>query len=68
MADSGHDWATLQYLEAEALIEAMESLHAQDVPAYGVHDSLIVPLRHQDKCRRAITQAWKVRSWSIALG
>ena len=68
LADSGLNWATLQFLEAEALIEAMGLLHAQDVPAYGVHDSLIVPLSRQCDCRRAITQAWKVRGWSIALG
>lgn len=67
LADSGHDWATLQYLEAEALIEAMESLHEQDIPAYGVHDSLIVPVSREQECRKALERAWKARGWPIRL-
>jgi len=66
LADSGLDWATLQYLEAKALMEAMESLHAKDIPAYGVHDSLIVPVSYHSECRQALTNAWRVKGWSIA--
>jgi hypothetical protein len=67
LADSGLNWATLQYLEAEALIDAMQSLHDQDIPAYGVHDSLIVPVSGERECREALTRAWRARRWSIAL-
>ena len=67
LADSGLNWATVQYLEAEALIDAMQSLHDQDLPAYGVHDSLIVPVSGERECRKALTRAWRARSWSIAL-
>ena len=67
LADSGLDWATLQYIEAEALMEAMQSLHDQDIPAYGVHDSLIVPVSGERECREALTRVWRARSWSIAL-
>ena len=68
LADSGLDWSTLQFLEAEALIEAMESLHKQDISAYGVHDSLIVPASCQGECRQALKEVWKSRGWSIAHG
>ena len=67
LADSGLSWATLQYLEAEALIEAMESLHAQDIPAYSVHDSLIVPANCLGLARRALEAAWESRGWSLRL-
>jgi len=67
LADSGLNWATLQYLEAEALIDAMQSLHDQDIPAYGVHDSLIVPVSGKRECREALTRAWRARRWSVAL-
>lgn len=67
LADSGLEWATLQYLEAEALIEAMQSLHEQDIPAYGVHDSLIVPVSGERECREALTRVWRARGWSVAL-
>jgi hypothetical protein len=67
LADSGLSWATLQYLEAEALIESMESLHAQDIPAYSVHDSLIVPANCLGLARRALEAAWESRGWSLRL-
>ena len=67
LADSGLSWATLQFLEAEALIEAMESLHEQDIPAYGVHDSLIVPVTGRDAAHNALKKAWQIRGWSIRL-
>ena len=67
LGESGHDWPTLQYLEANALIEAMESLQAQGIPAYGVHDSLIVPGSREQECREALTRVWKARGWSITL-
>ena len=67
LADSGLNWATLQYLEAEALIEAMQSLHGQDIPAYGVHDSVIVPISGLKAARNALENTWKVRGWSIRL-
>lgn len=67
LADSGLSWATLQFLEAEALIEAMESLHEQDIPAYGVHDSLIVPVTGRDAAHNALKKAWKIRGWPIRL-
>ena len=67
LADSGLSWATLQFLEAEALIEAMESLHEQDIPAYGVHDSLIVPVTGRDAAHNALKKAWQSRGWSIRL-
>ena len=67
LADSGLDWSTLQFLEAEALIEAMESLHLQDIPAYSVHDSVIVPISGLKAARNALESTWKVRGWSIRL-
>ena len=67
LADSGLDWSTLQFLEAEALIEAMESLHVQNIPAYSVHDSLIVPASCLGLARRALEAAWESRGWSIRL-
>ena len=65
---SGHSWATLQFLEAEAIIEAMEALQAVDIPAYAVHDSLIVPDSGADNARAFIRKAWESRGWPIALG
>ncbi len=67
LADSGLDWSTLQFLEAEALIQAMESLHKQDISAYGVHDSLIVPISGLKAARNALEGAWTIRGWSIRL-
>ena len=67
LAESGHDWATLQYLEAETLIQAMQSLHKKDIPAYCVHDSLIVPVSREQECRKALTRAWQIRGWPIRL-
>jgi hypothetical protein len=67
LADSGLNWATLQFLEAEALTEAMQSLHEQDIPAYGVHDSLIVPVTTLEATRNALKNAWQIRGWSIRL-
>ena len=67
LGESGHDWATLQYLEAEALIEAIESLHKKYIPAYGVHDSLIVPVSGERECREALIRAWGARGWPIRL-
>jgi hypothetical protein len=68
LGESGYDWATFQFLEAEAIIEAMESLQEIDIPAYSVHDSLIVPESGADKARAAIRKAWRSRGWPIALG
>ena len=67
LADSALSWSTLQYLEAEALIEAMESLHVHDIPAYSVHDSLIVPASCIGLARRALEDAWGSRGWSLRL-
>jgi len=67
LADSGHDWATLLFLVAEAFMEAMESLHKKDIPAYGVHDSLIVPKSGGESARRALETAWSSRGWSLRL-
>ena len=67
LGQSGHDWATLQYLEAESLIQAMESLHEQDIPAYSVHDSLIVPISGRDAAYTALRKAWEIRGWPIRL-
>lgn len=67
LGQSGHDWATLQYLEAEAVIEAIESLHKKDIPAYGVHDSLIVPISGRDAAYTALRKAWEIRGWPVRL-
>ncbi|MGY8862678.1 MAG: hypothetical protein ACKVJ2_08600 [Pseudomonadales bacterium] len=67
LADSGLNWATLQFLETEALTAAMQSLHEQDIPAYGVHDSLIVPVTTLEATRNALKNAWQIRGWSIRL-
>jgi hypothetical protein len=42
-------WATLQYLEAEAIIGTMLILKRRHkVPSYSMHDGLLVPRRNWD--------------------
>ena len=38
-----------------------------DIPAYGVHDSLIVPVTGRDAAHNALKKAWQNRGWSLRL-
>jgi hypothetical protein len=44
------DWKTLHYIESEIILKAMTELKRQGIPAYPVHDSLIVAERFEKEC------------------
>jgi hypothetical protein len=53
-------WATLMWLESEAVISTMLRLmrdHA--IPSYSVHDSIIVPVSKQDIARQVLTEEYR---------
>lgn len=52
-------WADLMYKESEAIILAMESLRENfNIPAYSMHDGLIVPLSGKDIAANEIMRAF----------
>jgi hypothetical protein len=53
-------WGDLQYIEAQAIIEAVYILAIQHgVPAYPVHDSLIVPASKKELAKDVLSAAFK---------
>ena len=57
---SGHTWATLQYHELSAVFAAMFMLmKVHKVPAYPVHDSLIVRVRDAEVARMFLIESYK---------
>ena len=39
---TGADWQTLHYMESEALLKTLQELLKLDIPAYPIHDIIIV--------------------------
>ena len=60
LPSSGITWADLMYRERCAVIEAMESLRNNyDIPAYSMHDGLMVPMSASDVTTKEIIIAFK---------
>ena len=60
LPSSGISWADLMYLESEAVIAAMESLRERhDVPAYSMHDGLLVAQGAANLAARELVQAFE---------
>ena len=59
---SGLDWADLQYVEAEILIQAMLKLAREDgIPSLPVHDSLIVREGDVEKAMEVLSDGFEER-------
>ena len=58
---SGVRWSHLMFEESEAMLTTIESLMLQDIPAYSVHDSLIVPRKHNDKVNELLLRNFESR-------
>jgi hypothetical protein len=52
-------WATLQYLESEAVLGAMLALQAAGIPSFSVHDSLIVPRDNAQMASDTLAELYK---------
>ena len=56
---SGITWGDLMFKESCAIISAMESLRdSYNIPAYSMHDGLIVPLSARDIAEKEVVQAF----------
>lgn len=56
-----YDALTLQYFESEIMMQTLEQLFLQGIPALPVHDSIVVPRGHQEQARRVFASVfeWK---------
>lgn len=55
VAESGISWADLQFIESQAVIDAVHELAiAQGIPALPVHDSIIVPVSKREIASRVL--------------
>jgi hypothetical protein len=54
LSSLGLGWSELMFVESEAIIGAMEDLQAAGVASLPVHDSLVVPARHEQEAITAI--------------
>jgi hypothetical protein len=43
LSDEGIGWSQLQYIESNIMVQTVKDLLAEKIPAYPVHDSVIVP-------------------------
>ncbi|QFU07941.1 hypothetical protein PARPLA_02231 [Rhodobacteraceae bacterium THAF1] len=59
LEESTTGWGIVQYLEAEALLKAMQNLWEQGIPSLPVHDSLIVPRSAFAVAKDAIINAFE---------
>lgn len=58
--DIGYNWADLQFLESEAILEAVHLLAMEHgIPALPVHDSLIVPVSKQAIAKEALAACFE---------
>jgi hypothetical protein len=51
-------WAELMYLESEAVLRTMLALKEEGVPSLSVHDSLIVPVSHEERARKMLVDIY----------
>ena len=59
LPSTGITWADLMYKESCAIISAMESLRdSYDIPAYSMHDGLIVPQSARDIASKEMVRAF----------
>jgi hypothetical protein len=57
--DLKETWADLMWLESNAVISAMLQLRsAQDAPSLPIHDSLLVPVRHEDWAKTFLASSY----------
>ena len=54
-----HSWGTLQYVESDIMLNAMEGLMALGIPSYPVHDSLIVPRQRKQQCVDMLSECFQ---------
>ncbi len=54
-------WSHLMHEEAEAMIQTIEALRQQNIPALPVHDSLIVPLSYGHIAKQTIKTTFEER-------
>ncbi len=59
LSGSGVTWASLQFHESQALIHAMKKLKAMGVPAYPIHDALMVRAYEAEVAKRALVDGFK---------
>ena len=59
MDETNHGWGTLQYIESEIMLMTMEALRKSGIPAYPVHDSLMVPRRHRQRCVDLLSECFR---------
>ena len=58
-AASPHRWEKFQFLESQAIIDAVHTLATRHgIPALPVHDSLIVPVSKQEVAERTLSDAF----------
>ena len=56
---SGIRWSHLMFVESEAMLDTVESLIHDDLPAYSVHDSLIVGEKYRDTATRTLKDTFE---------
>jgi hypothetical protein len=52
-------WGDLQYIESCIVIETMETLASENIPALPVHDSIIVPKLSEARARNVLTEVFR---------
>jgi hypothetical protein len=59
-------WATLMYLESQALFRTMLALQERDIPSLSVHDSLIVQRDHEKTAKETLSELYKAATGATA--
>jgi hypothetical protein len=59
-AESPFDWGDLQYVESKVMMETVETLaFTHGVPCLPVHDSIIVPVDHQELAAQVLSDRFR---------
>jgi hypothetical protein len=59
-------WATLMYLESQALLRTMLALQERGIPSLSVHDSLIVQRDNEQTARAALSELYRAATGATA--
>jgi hypothetical protein len=59
-------WATLMYLESQALFRTMLALRERDIPSLSVHDSLIVQRDNEQVARATLSELYGAATGATA--
>jgi hypothetical protein len=59
-------WATLMYLESQALFRTMLALQERGIPSLSVHDSLIVQHDNEQVARGALAELYRAATGATA--